>query len=88
MTNQAPVAVQVLKPIADYGTIKGISALAGHLANRGSCMDFFHKSFGHKDVLIYNNAVLTRFEKIPFFKVLPEKTEKKEEKTKKKSKDK
>ena len=64
---------QVLKPIEDYGTVKGISALSGHLGNRGSCMNFFHKSFGNKDVLLYNNAVLSRFEKIPFLKVLPKK---------------
>ena len=72
MTNQPPVAVQVLKPIEDYGTVRGISTHSGHLNNRASCMDFFHKSFGYKDVLLYNNAVATWFEKIPFVKVLPE----------------
>ena len=39
-------------------------------------MDFFHKSFGNRDVLLYNNAVLSRFEKIPFLKVLPKKSAK------------
>ena len=74
MTNEPPVAVQVLKPIEDYGTQKGISALPGHLTNRATCMDFFYKSFGHKDVLLYNNWIATRFFKIPFVKVLPNNT--------------
>ena len=68
MTNSPPIAVQVLKVIEDYGTVKGISAKKGHINNRGACMSYFHKSFGSRDVLRYNNAVLTRFEKIPFVK--------------------
>ncbi len=70
MTKAAPVAVQVRKPVEDYGTVKGISALADHLTNRGDCIGFFYRSFGNRDVLIYNNAVLSRFEKIPFVKIL------------------
>ena len=68
MANTPPIAVQVSKPIDDYGTVKGISALKGHLGNRALCLVEFHESFGFRDVLLYNSAVLARYEKIPFVK--------------------
>ncbi len=68
MTNTPPVAVNVIKPILDYGTTKGISSRDGHLDNRAVCLQNFYEYFGRKDVLLYNSAVLSRFEKIDFVK--------------------
>ena len=64
MTNSPPVAVQVTKPILDYGIFTGISAMKDHIQKRGGCLSYFQK----KNVLVYSNSVHTIFTKIPFLR--------------------
>ena len=68
MTDSPPVAVQVTKPIHDYGIKTGISATNDHINNRGRCLSYFHESFGNKNVLVYSNSVHSIFSKIPFIR--------------------
>ncbi len=68
LQRRTPLCIQVTKPIADYGTAKGISAQEDHLEKRALCLSFFHAFYGSRDVLRYNDAVLARFQSIPFVK--------------------